>query len=214
MLNFLENHDEQRLASDFFAGDALKGRPALLVSALMRTNPFMLYFGEELGERGMEEEGFSGRDGRTTIFDYYPVSTIRRWRNGGKFDGAKLTEEERQLRLFYQQVLTLKQQNKTLRDGAFFDLMYVNHHLHQQYVFARKLNKEFILVVANFSAAETTDTVFVPQGLFDCFGIQALAPTATNLLNGKKQPLSVLPDAVVEVSVPAQSGAVLSYSNH
>ena len=70
MLNFLENHDEQRIASDFFAGDARKALPALVVSACMNTNPMMVYFGQELGERGMDCEGFSGQDGRTTIFDY------------------------------------------------------------------------------------------------------------------------------------------------
>ena len=73
MLNFLENHDEQRIASDFFAGDPRKGIPALIVSACMNTNPMMIYFGQEFGELGMDSEGFSGRDGRTTIFDYWSV---------------------------------------------------------------------------------------------------------------------------------------------
>ena len=95
MLNFLENHDEQRIASDFFAGNAFKAIPAMVVSACMNTNPVMIYFGQELGEPGMDEEGFSGRDGRTTIFDYWTVDTIRRWRNGGKFDGKQLTKEEK-----------------------------------------------------------------------------------------------------------------------
>lgn len=86
MLNFLENHDEQRIASDFFAGDPRKGIPALIVSACMNTNPMMIYFGQEFGEPGMDSEGFSGRDGRTTIFDYWSIDSIRRWRNGGKFE--------------------------------------------------------------------------------------------------------------------------------
>ena len=44
----------------------------------------MIYFGQEFGELGMDSEGFSGRDGRTTIFDYWSVDTVRRWRNGSK----------------------------------------------------------------------------------------------------------------------------------
>ena len=86
MLNFLENHDEQRIASDFFAGDAEKAKPAFLVSTLLTNSPVMVYNGQELGERGMEAEGFSGLDGRTTIFDYWSVDTLRRWCNGGNFD--------------------------------------------------------------------------------------------------------------------------------
>ena len=68
MLYFLENHDEQRISSDFFVCKAEKGRAPLLVSTLMGQNPMMIYFGQELGEPGMDEEGFSGRDGRTSIF--------------------------------------------------------------------------------------------------------------------------------------------------
>ncbi|KAA6324539.1 Alpha-amylase 2 [termite gut metagenome] len=87
MVNFLENHDEQRIASDFYAGDARKAISSLIVAACMNTNPMMIYFGQELGEPGMDYEGFSGRDGRTSIFDYWCVDSIRRWRNEDKFDG-------------------------------------------------------------------------------------------------------------------------------
>ena len=51
MLNFLENHDELRIASDFFAGSAKNSFAALYVSLLLNTSPFMLYFGQEVGER-------------------------------------------------------------------------------------------------------------------------------------------------------------------
>ena len=90
MLYFLENHDEQRVASDYFAGNAKCGIPALIVSTLMQKNPFMLYAGEEFGEKGMDSEGFSGVDGRTTIFDYWCVDTLRR----GYFSRKELTKEE------------------------------------------------------------------------------------------------------------------------
>ena len=119
MLNFLENHDEQRIASDFFAGDPRKGVPALIVSACMNTNPMMIYFGQEFGEMGMDSEGFSGRDGRTTIFDYWSVDTIRRWRNEGKFDGKMLTEEQKHLYAIYQRVLTLCNEEQAISNGVF-----------------------------------------------------------------------------------------------
>ena len=85
MLNFLENHDELRIASQFFAANPLKAIPALVVSACLNTNPMMIYAGQELGEPGMDEEGFSGLDGRTTIFDYWSPDTLRRWYNEGTF---------------------------------------------------------------------------------------------------------------------------------
>ena len=78
MLYFLENHDEQRIASSFFAGNALKGVPGLVVSALLQQNPLMIYAGQEYGEPGMDKEGFSGNDGRTTIFDYWSIDTLVR----------------------------------------------------------------------------------------------------------------------------------------
>ena len=110
MLNFLENHDEQRLASEFFAGDAEKGRAALIVSACMGTNPMMIYFGQELGERGMDEEGFSGRDGRTTIFDYWTVSTINR----GYFNRRNMKKDEKELEKVYSTILNIACKEKAV----------------------------------------------------------------------------------------------------
>ena len=78
MLNFLENHDEQRFASDFFGKDGANSYAALNVALYLNPAPFMLYMGEELGERGMDEEGFSGRDGRTSIFDWWSVESLRK----------------------------------------------------------------------------------------------------------------------------------------
>lgn len=116
---FLENHDEQRIASDFFAGNPRKAIPGLIVSACMNTNPMMIYFGQEFGELGMDSEGFSGRDGRTTIFDYWSVDTIRRWRNGGKFDGKMLTEDQKHIYSIYQRILTLcNKEKQSLKENS------------------------------------------------------------------------------------------------
>lgn len=94
MLNFLENHDEQRFASEFFGKKAEKCFPALAVSLLMNQAAFMNYFGEETGEPAAVSEGFSGRDGRTTIFDWWNPEKVRSlWkltRNGNYAKAAEL----------------------------------------------------------------------------------------------------------------------------
>ena len=107
MLYFLENHDEQRIASGFFCGRGMCAEPAMIVAATLGTNPVMIYAGQELGEKGMDAEGFSGMDGKTTIFDYWGIKSLQAWANGGKFDGAGLTEEQQTLRSFYRQLLRI-----------------------------------------------------------------------------------------------------------
>lgn len=214
MLNFLENHDEQRLASDFFAGDARKGRAPLLVSACMGTNPMMIYFGQELGERGMDQEGFSGRDGRTTIFDYWTIDSIKRWRASGKFDGKQLSEEEKELQQYYRRILQLCNQEKALREGAFYDLMYVNPQSDdfdaaQEYVFLRRSGKELLLLAANFSNEEKHSSIHIPQHAFDFLKITPKNQiAATELITGQKAKLTILPDEPVRITIPALSGSI------
>jgi glycosidase len=89
MLHFLENHDEQRIASTGFAGDAQPGKPGMLVSATISTSPTLVYFAQELGESATEDAGF-GKATRTTIFDYFGVPSLQRWMNNGKFDGGTI----------------------------------------------------------------------------------------------------------------------------
>ena len=107
MLNFLENHDEQRFGSKFYAGDPAKVIPSLVVSSMLSTGPMMIYAGQELGEQATDSEGFSGYDGRTTIFDYWSIPTLRRWYNDGNPDGSLLTPRERWLRAKYASILRL-----------------------------------------------------------------------------------------------------------
>lgn len=214
MLNFLENHDEQRLASDFFAGDALKGRPALLVAALMRTNPVMIYCGQELGERGMDEEGFSGRDGRTTIFDYWTVQTVRRWRHGGRFDGKLLTDEEKALRDYYATVLRLCNTEPAISHGQFFDLMYANldnpmMDTHRQFAFFRKQGRDLVLVVANFGERETVANIRVPGHALDFLQIPSDEYIAKDLLTGAAFDVCLKPDSYVQLTLPSWGGVVL-----
>ena len=209
MLNFLENHDEQRLASDFLLGDAEKALPALLISSLMPC-PFMLYFGQELGERGMDAEGFSGLDGRTTIFDYWSVPSIRRWRNKGRFDGKLLTAEETALQKTYQSILQLREQH-LFAEGGFYDLMYANPHLQRQYAFIRHLGKKFALVVANFSEREENISLNIPKHFFEFSGIKAKTKQSmTNVLSGSKVSISFNADESLILTLPANFGIILS----
>lgn len=176
MLNFLENHDEQRIASDFFAGDAKKAFPALLVSAMLNDCPYMLYAGQELGEKGMDEEGFSGRDGRTTIFDYWGVSTLQAWANSGKFDGGGLSEERKTIREYYRKALNLIRTEYALSKGKMYDLQYLNLHNsdynpHKQFAWFRHSGKELILIVVNFESNTTCIAVQLNSEVLSYLGI-------------------------------------------
>ena len=205
MLYFLENHDEQRIASDFFAGDGRKGLPGFVVAALLQQNPLMVYFGQEYGERGMDKEGFSGRDGRTTIFDYWSVDTIVRAAN------RKYTLREKYLYDMYCKVMNIAQNEKTVTKGEMFDLMYANGHLQRQYAFLRKAGGEVLLVIANFADTPTTLNVNIPAHAFDYLGLSEKNALAIDLLNNSKQRLLLKRDEAVTVEVPANGSVVLKF---
>lgn len=155
MLHFLENHDEQRIASPAFAGDAWKAIPAMTISALIDQGPVMIYFGQEVGEPGKGASGFSGDDGRTTIFDYWGVLEHQKWMNGGKFDGGLLGDDQKALRQFYGDILTFASTNKAITDGAYFDLTNFNlsqgNIPHTVHAFARMHNQEKLIIISSFS---------------------------------------------------------------
>lgn len=186
MLYFLENHDEQRIASDFFCGDAHKALPAMMVSAWLRTNPVMVYAGQEWGERGMDHEGFSGVDGRSTIFDYWTVQAVYQ----GYFDRSSLGEGLRQLEADYQQILRLSNEEKALREGELFDLMYANapspcFDSQRQYAFLRKKDDELLIINVNFSADQRTTQIRIPAHAFDFFHIGEGEYEGLDLLTGQ-----------------------------
>ncbi len=197
MLYFLENHDEQRLASDFFAGDARKGVPGVMACAWMRTNPFMCYAGQELGERGMDAEGFSGCDGRTTIFDYWSLDTLVH----GYFNRRRMTASEKSLMQTYQRIFHIAH-SEAVSQGVFYDLMYVNPHMAaRQYAFLRKSAHELMLIVVNFGADAASCDVVIPRHAFDYLQVSEGEVTATDLLHGDEQKLLMLADTPVPVTV-------------
>lgn len=218
MLNFLENHDEQRVASDFFARDARLGVPGMIVAAAMNVNPVMIYCGQELGEPGMDEEGFSGKDGRTTIFDYWSIKRLRDWRNGGRFDGLTLDPDARSLRKDYQRLLNAVCSEPVIGKGKFYDLMYANtqnsrFNINKQYAFLRKYENEVLLVVANFDRADQNVWVNIPADAFKALGFEDNKPaTVTDLLTGTKA-ISTLTDAYpYQVQLPAYAGRLLKFT--
>lgn len=213
MLYFLENHDEQRIASDFFAGDARKGIPALMTSALMRTNPFMLYAGQEYGERGMDEEGFSGRDGRTTIFDYWSVDSLIH----GYSSRRQLTKEEKSIEATYKKVLNIATSEKAVTGGKFFDLMYVNptsadFNADRQYVFLRSNEDDLMIVLANFSDENSDCKINIPQHAFNYLNLKQGIMEGTDLLNGEKIAITLSDTDPLNLSVEAWSGRVIKIS--
>ena len=213
MLYFLENHDEQRIASDFFAGDARKGIPALMTSALMRTNPFMLYAGQEYGERGMDEEGFSGRDGRTTIFDYWSVDSLIH----GYSSRRQLTKEEKSIEATYKKVLNIATSENAVTEGKFFDLMYVNptsadFNADRQYVFLRSNEDDLMIVLANFSDENSDCKINIPQHAFDYLNLKQGIMEGTDLLNGEKITITLSDTDPLNLSVEAWSGRVIKIS--
>ena len=208
MLYFLENHDEQRIASDFFAGNAFKAIPAVMFNALMRQNPFMLYAGQEYGERGMDHEGFSGRDGRTTIFDYWTVKSLYK----GYQHPAELTDDERNLNAAYTKILNLALHEKAVGRGEFFDLMYVNQSLTRQYAFIRKYKNEVLIVTANFSDEDVKVSVNIPEHAFEYLGIDKKKYSVTELLNERKLELDFSEQQKITDTIGAYSGNVYKFT--
>jgi glycosidase len=170
MLHFLENHDEQRIASPDFAGSAEKGKPALAVSALISASPTLLYFGQDVGEDGSEETGF-GDPTRTSIFDYVGVPAHQRFMNNGKFDGGASTKDELALREFYEDVMAIVSSNSAIK-GDFVNLHDLNlsvegsAYSEQQFAFARINEQKGFMVVANFEEREVNNiTLSIPKTL-------------------------------------------------
>lgn len=218
MLNFLENHDEQRFASTFYAGDAQRVVPSLVVSAFFSAGPFMIYFGQELGEPGMDAEGFSGLDGRTTIFDYWSLATIRRWLKNGTCRGA-LTPQQKSLRALYRRILTLANSEAALREGSFFDLMYVNLenlglNPHRHFAFLRHKDDETIVIVANFGNSDDDVDLIIPRHAFMSLDLpEGIDPKARNLLEGGSEAKIFASTEPFRVHVPAHNAAVWKISS-
>lgn len=167
MLHFMENHDEQRIASRFFAGDPWRGVPAMVIAATIDRGPIMIYFGQEVGEPADGAEGFNEDDGRTTIFDYWGVPEHQKWMNGGNFDGGLLSDAQRQLRLFYARLLTFASQSKAVSSGKYADI--TAHNIgaglltERVHAFVRYHETERLLIINSFNDEELDIRVRIPD---------------------------------------------------
>ena len=214
MLNFLENHDEQRIASPQFAGDAFKGIPALILSATISTGPYMIYAGQELGERAADAEGFSGMDGRTTIFDYWSVPSIRRWYNGGACNGKKSTKEEKEIRKIYAKVLNMCNKEKAISQGGFFDLMYVNYNnldASRQFAYLRHTGDEVLLAVVNFAQEPAEVKIAIPEHAFACTPLTEGIHEAKELIHNTKGTFKIKADTPFDISIPACDAVIWKF---
>ena len=216
MLNFLENHDEQRIASGFFAGSGIYAKPAIIAAATLNRAPFMLYMGQELGEYGMDMEGFSGIDGRTSIFDYWSLPSLQAWSSGGSYDGSMLNDEQRSLQQFYRRVLDIAMNNSAVCRGRMYDLEYAQYspdfNRHKHFVYMRSLDDEVLLIVLNFDDKTGDMHLSIPAEAFAYLELaehrlwhmkDLLDSTSTT----ETQELSS--SHYVHVTVPAWSGRII-----
>lgn len=212
MCYFLENHDEQRIASDFFASDAMRGIPALGVSLLAGPNPYLHYFGQEIGERGMMSEGFSGLDGRTTIFDYWALPSVQRLRRD--YSGSALCEQDRSLLSAYRAILRFATSEPVISSGAYYGLNFAQgsgYDSERCLSFVRHTaGGACVLVVANFSAADQDLSLRFPEFVLEHIGLRSNTPLRiTNVLEGTQSVGTLTPYAPWSISLPAYALVIL-----
>ncbi len=212
MLNFLENHDEQRFASEFFGKSAMNTLAPLYVSLYLNTAPFMIYFGEEVGEKGMDEEGFSGRDGRTTIFDWWSVASVRRLRkmigsgsyrtlDAGEVEKSGLERGEAELFCRFAEATRFAASDSAILKGTTYDLCYCNYasegfDKNRHFIFLRDHADHTVLVAANFSNQKAHMKITIPDHAFEWMGI----PVTDKLYPGK----------VIEINVEPMDGTLIT----
>ncbi|PIB38243.1 alpha-amylase family protein [Maribacter sp. 4G9] len=196
MLHFLENHDEQRIASPEFVGNAKIGMPAMVVSATISTSPTMIYFGQEVGEPAAENPGF-GSASRTSIFDYVGVPHHQRWMNNKKFDGGQLSDEERHLRVFYKRLLNFTLESEALmgdcREIHFFNKERTQNYNHRLLSYARWSKNQKLIIIVNFDVTDSFSfDLKVPSELLEQWGLRDGTHELKDILSDKKNILNIV----------------------
>jgi glycosidase len=232
MLRFLENHDEQRIASKYFANDPFKAIPSMVVSATLHTGPVMLYFGQEVGVKPTVAEGFSGDDGRTTMFDYWGVSEFQNWVNNHQYDGGKLSAPQKSLRKIYGEILKFTNKNEAVKNGKFYDLQYVNGNgqtinYNDQKIYSylrftdnQKGSDSRLLFICNFDLEKSYDTgVFIPRETWEMmkininepvsYSVNAIFEKNMNSTEINHQTKSISTNEAIRITLPANSVTVL-----
>ena len=197
MLNFLENHDEQRIASPDFVGDMNKGKPAMVVSHLISKSPSLIYFGQEVGEPGAENAGF-GSPTRTSIFDYVGVPQHQKWVNNGKFDGGLLSDQQKALREFYKTLLNLAKRD-AIKQGSLIDITSELGEAKDKVIgFIRKSEHDTLLILANFG--DKAQSVTLPYNVTPA-NLLRFAGNNKIQTNNKTTNFTLVPEGAVVVVV-------------
>ncbi len=214
MLRFLENHDETRIASKAFAGNPWYAVPGMVVTATLSSGPVMIYNGQEVGEPANATEGFSGEDGRSTIFDYWGVPNHQKWMNGGAFDGGKLNEDQKNLRSFYHKLLNLVTTNEAISSGKFYELLQANQHSEgfngRVYAYLRYTENKQVLILANFNRNDAKLTVKLPKDVLDAFNIEGKSITFTDLLTATQFKTENINNGLI-LNMPSTSAVILEF---
>ena len=211
MLRFLENHDEQRIASSHFASDPFNALPAMMLSVCIHRSAAMIYSGQEFGETGMETSGYSGSDGRSTLFDYWNLPEHQKWMNDGQFDGELLSDQQKQLQNSYQIILK-HAQLPAIVSGKFYDVMWQNTDLSifnsdKVYAFLRYTAEQRVLVICNFDINTQHVQVKVPTHALEIMEIPRPIELQFTELNSNEE-IKISSEEV------AKKGLFLSLSAH
>jgi hypothetical protein len=153
----------------------------------------MFYFGQEWGEHGMDTEGFSGHDGRTTIFDYWSLNP---------------SQGDQELKALYQRVLNIARSEKAVVKGQTFDLMYVNQQYCRQFAFLRKTGKDMLLVVVNFDDRDVDVQVRMAPHAMEFLQIPEGKYKSKDLLSAEKQTIELVSDGLVPMTIKARNARV------
>lgn len=172
MLRFLENHDEQRIASAGFGKTPESAYAAMMLSATLHTGPVMIYAGQEFGVKPDKAEGFQGDDGRTTIFDFWALPEVQSWLAGYSTDS--LDAKTAAIRNYYERLLQFIQKNEAVYAGEFHDLQYLNGFGKSRgyderviYSYLRFSGKQCLLFVYNFDLRNEKEfSLKLPRGVF------------------------------------------------
>ena len=189
MIHFLENHDEQRIASPDFAGSAVKGKPAMVVSTTISTAPTLIYFGQEVGEPGAENAGH-GTPSRTSMFDYIGVPHHQRWMNNKQFDGGQLSSDEKELRDFYKRLFNFTINSSALM-GNYEEIHSYNranteNYNHKIFSFVRWSDLEKLIIVSNFDVEQSYEfELKIPNNIIQAWNLKDGKYKMTDQLYGK-----------------------------
>lgn len=188
MLRYAENHDEVRLASPKHWGGngARVGMPVCAFLFGIGQGASLFYNGQEVGEPAIGAEGYSGDDGRTSIFDYTSLPELQKWVYGHCYSGFDLSEEQKALREWYLSWMNLIQQ-PAFAAGKTYGLNASNKHNpsygrltgetcsgHWLYSFLRydEIADQAYLVAINFHPKETLKdiTIELPEAAREWLG--------------------------------------------